>query len=110
MSLETKINESAKSLTSFNGATTVTVGTVDLDVYSLPVINSQTFMVIDEQLKHQDQVTKICLEVSPEEGWKPEEDVELIPLDADQPDRKARIGSRLSPNEKVAPQTCPAST
>ncbi|VVA41842.1 PREDICTED: Transposon, partial [Prunus dulcis] len=35
------------------------------------------------------------------EGWKPEEDVELIPLDPDQPDRKARIGSRLSPEEKV---------
>ncbi|XP_034197219.1 uncharacterized protein LOC117612649 [Prunus dulcis] len=48
MGLETKINKSAKSLTSFNGATTVTVGTIDLDVYSSPVISSQTFMVIDE--------------------------------------------------------------
>ncbi|CAL8175793.1 unnamed protein product [Prunus armeniaca] len=48
MSLETKINKSAKSPTGFNGATTVTVGTIDLDVYSPLVISSQTFMVIDE--------------------------------------------------------------
>ncbi|XP_020421422.1 uncharacterized protein LOC109949722 [Prunus persica] len=46
--LETKINKSARSLTGFNGTTTVTVGTTDLNVYSPPVINSQTFMVIDE--------------------------------------------------------------
>ncbi|BFG19662.1 hypothetical protein CerSpe_059360 [Prunus speciosa] len=48
MGLEAKINKSSRSLTGFNGATTVTVGTVDLDVYSPPVISSQTFMVIDE--------------------------------------------------------------
>ncbi|XP_021821992.1 uncharacterized protein LOC110763500 [Prunus avium] len=48
MDLETKINKSAKSLTGFNGATTVIVGTIDLDVYSPPMISSQTFMVIDE--------------------------------------------------------------
>ncbi|KAI5343085.1 hypothetical protein L3X38_010961 [Prunus dulcis] len=48
MGLEAKINKSAKSLTDFNGATTVTVGTIDLDVYSPSVISSQTFMVIDE--------------------------------------------------------------
>ncbi|CAL2227731.1 unnamed protein product [Prunus armeniaca] len=48
MGLETKINKSAKSLTSFNGVTTVTVGTIDLDVYSPPIISSQTFMIIDE--------------------------------------------------------------
>ncbi|CAL2266600.1 unnamed protein product [Prunus armeniaca] len=48
MGLETKISKSAKSLTGFNGAITVTVGTVDLDVYSPPIINLQTFMVIDE--------------------------------------------------------------
>ncbi|CAL8130623.1 unnamed protein product [Prunus armeniaca] len=48
MGLETKINKSAKSLIGFNGATIVTVGTIDLDVYSPPVISSQTFMVIDE--------------------------------------------------------------
>ncbi|XP_020426530.1 uncharacterized protein LOC109950809 [Prunus persica] len=48
MGLEAKINKSAKSLTGFNGATTVTVGTIDLDVYSPPVISLQTFMVIDE--------------------------------------------------------------
>ncbi|KAI5351579.1 hypothetical protein L3X38_004470 [Prunus dulcis] len=48
MGLETKINKSARSLTGFNGATTVTVGTIDLDVYSQPVISSQTFMVINE--------------------------------------------------------------
>ncbi|XP_034212769.1 uncharacterized protein LOC117625293 [Prunus dulcis] len=48
MGLEAKINKSAKSLTGFNGATTVTVGMIDLDVYSPPVISSQTFMVIDK--------------------------------------------------------------
>ncbi|XP_034197952.1 uncharacterized protein LOC117613455 [Prunus dulcis] len=48
MGLEAKINKSAKSLTGFNGATAVTVGTIDLDVYSPPVISSQTFMVINE--------------------------------------------------------------
>ncbi|XP_021802672.1 uncharacterized protein LOC110746744, partial [Prunus avium] len=48
MGLEARINKSARSLTGFNGATTVTVGTIDLDVYSPPVISSQTFMVIDE--------------------------------------------------------------
>ncbi|CAL9011797.1 unnamed protein product [Prunus brigantina] len=42
------INKSAMSLTGFNGATTVTMGTIDLDVYSPPVISSQTFMVINE--------------------------------------------------------------
>ncbi|XP_020410177.1 uncharacterized protein LOC109946503 [Prunus persica] len=40
-------------------------------------------------------------EGSLEEGWKPEEDVELVPLNPDQPDKKAHIGSRLSPDEKV---------
>ncbi|XP_008229037.1 PREDICTED: uncharacterized protein LOC103328427 [Prunus mume] len=48
MGLEAKINKSAKSLTGFNGATTVTVGTIELDIYAPPVINSQTFMVIHE--------------------------------------------------------------
>ncbi|CAL9028599.1 unnamed protein product, partial [Prunus brigantina] len=40
-------------------------------------------------------------EVYPEEGWKPEEDVELVPLDPDKPERTARIGSRLSQEEKA---------
>ncbi|CAL8119117.1 unnamed protein product [Prunus armeniaca] len=48
MGLEIKINKSARSLTGFNVATTVTVGTIDLGVYSPPVVNLQTFMVIDE--------------------------------------------------------------
>ncbi|CAL9011645.1 unnamed protein product [Prunus brigantina] len=48
MGLETKINKSTRSLTSFNGAITVTVDTIDLDFYSPPIISSQTFMVIDE--------------------------------------------------------------
>ncbi|XP_021807305.1 uncharacterized protein LOC110751178 [Prunus avium] len=48
MGLEAKINKTAKSLTGFNGTTTVTVGTIDLDVYSPPIISSQTFMVINE--------------------------------------------------------------
>ncbi|CAL2278396.1 unnamed protein product [Prunus armeniaca] len=46
MSLETKINKSAKSLTGFNGATAVTVATIDLDVYSPPEISSQIFMTM----------------------------------------------------------------
>ncbi|VVA40962.1 PREDICTED: Retrovirus-related Pol poly from transposon, partial [Prunus dulcis] len=33
--------------------------------------------------------------------WKPEEDAELVPLDPDKPERKARIGSRLSHEEKI---------
>ncbi|CAL2247864.1 unnamed protein product [Prunus armeniaca] len=48
-----------------------------------------------------DQVEGIRLEVYPEEGWKPEEDVELVPLDPDKPERTARIGSRLSQGEKA---------
>ncbi|CAL9019627.1 unnamed protein product [Prunus brigantina] len=40
-------------------------------------------------------------EFYPEEGWKPEEDVELVPLDPDKPERTARIGSRLSQEEKA---------
>ncbi|XP_021808476.1 uncharacterized protein LOC110752181 [Prunus avium] len=48
MGLEPKISKLAKSLTSFNGATSITIGTIDLDVHSPPVVYSQTFMVIDE--------------------------------------------------------------
>ncbi|CAL8117995.1 unnamed protein product [Prunus armeniaca] len=48
MGLKAKINKSARSLTGFNDATTVTVGTVDLNVYSSPIVCLQTFMVIDE--------------------------------------------------------------
>ncbi|CAL9016058.1 unnamed protein product [Prunus brigantina] len=107
MGLETKINKSARSLTGFDGATMVTVGTIDLDVYSPLVIPYNG--ILDRPLiskinaitsaTHQkiwylipwgdDQAEEIFPEVSPEEGWKPEEDVELIPLDPDHPDRKA---------------------
>ncbi|XP_020420343.1 uncharacterized protein LOC109949346 [Prunus persica] len=48
MGLEPKISKLARSLTGFNGATSITVGLVDLDVHSPPVVCSQTFMVIDE--------------------------------------------------------------
>ncbi|XP_021805663.1 uncharacterized protein LOC110749786 [Prunus avium] len=48
MGLEPKINKLARSLTGFNGATSITVGTIDLDIHSPPVACSQTFMVIDE--------------------------------------------------------------
>ncbi|CAL2259784.1 unnamed protein product [Prunus armeniaca] len=48
MSLEAKINKSARLLTDFNGATMVTVGTIYLDVDSPPVVYLQTFMVINE--------------------------------------------------------------
>ncbi|CAL2270509.1 unnamed protein product [Prunus armeniaca] len=46
--IKAKINRSAKSLTSFDKVTTITMGTVKLDVYSLLVINTQTFMIIDK--------------------------------------------------------------
>ncbi|CAL2262907.1 unnamed protein product [Prunus armeniaca] len=174
MGLEAKINKSAKSLTGFNGATTVTVGTIELDVYAPPVISSQTFMVIDEvspyngilgrpwiskinaitsathqkirypipwggigQINSDQAMARKCSaqglkkgkqtqflpvnqadlkgveqadeeadpvpdgRVYPEEGWKPEEDVELVPLDPDKPERTARIGLRLSQEEKA---------
>ncbi|CAL2261342.1 unnamed protein product [Prunus armeniaca] len=48
MGFEPKISKLARSLTGFNGATSITVGTIDLDVHSPPVVCSQTFMVIDE--------------------------------------------------------------
>ncbi|CAL2259680.1 unnamed protein product [Prunus armeniaca] len=48
MGFEPKISKLARSLTNFNGATSITVGTIDLDVHSPPVVCSQTFMVIDE--------------------------------------------------------------
>ncbi|XP_020412820.1 uncharacterized protein LOC109947298 [Prunus persica] len=165
MGLETKINKLARLLINLNGATTVTVGTIDLDVYFPLIISSQTFIVINEvstyngilgrlwigkinaitsathqkirypipgggvgqinsdqamarkcsaqglkkskqaqflpQSKRQDQAEEIRPEFFAEEGWKPEEDVELIPLDPDQPDKKERIGWYLSPEEKV---------
>ncbi|KAI5335052.1 hypothetical protein L3X38_025185 [Prunus dulcis] len=41
---------------------------------------------------------EIYPEASPEEGWKPKVDVELTPLDPDQPDRTVRISSRLRPD------------
>ncbi|KAI5344038.1 hypothetical protein L3X38_011915 [Prunus dulcis] len=50
---------------------------------------------------NRDQVEGIHPEVSPEEGWKPEEEVELVPLDPDKPERKERIGSCLSHEEKI---------
>ncbi|VVA39474.1 PREDICTED: LOW QUALITY PROTEIN, partial [Prunus dulcis] len=31
-------------------------------------------------------------------GWKPEEDVELIPLNLDKPEKSVRIGTRLTAN------------
>lgn len=52
--METKINKSARSLTCFNGATIVTVGIIELDIYSPPVISSQTFMIIDEVSSYND--------------------------------------------------------
>lgn len=48
MSMLTKINKSTKSLTGFNDATSVTMGIIDLDVYSSLVISLQTFMIINE--------------------------------------------------------------
>ncbi|CAL2278649.1 unnamed protein product [Prunus armeniaca] len=48
MGFEHKISKLARSLTGFNGATSITIGMIDLDVHSPPVVYSQTFMVIDE--------------------------------------------------------------
>ncbi|CAL2246387.1 unnamed protein product [Prunus armeniaca] len=48
MILEPKINKLARSLTSLNGATSITVGTVELDIYSPLIVYSQIFMVINE--------------------------------------------------------------
>lgn len=48
MGMENMISKSTKSLTGFNGATSITVGTIDLDVYSPLVISSHNFMIIDE--------------------------------------------------------------
>ncbi|CAL8152764.1 unnamed protein product [Prunus armeniaca] len=48
MGLEPKIGKLARSLTGFNGATSITIGMIDLDVHSPPVVYSQTFMVNDE--------------------------------------------------------------
>lgn len=46
MGMENNISTSTKSLTNFNGATSITVRTIDLDVYSPLVINLKTFMII----------------------------------------------------------------
>ncbi|CAL9012505.1 unnamed protein product [Prunus brigantina] len=64
MGMEDKINKSARSLTCFNKATSIIVGTVELDVYSTTLISAQTFMIIDEV----SPTIGICPEVSPEEG------------------------------------------
>ncbi|CAL9004768.1 unnamed protein product [Prunus brigantina] len=164
MGFEPKISKLARSLTGFNGATSITVGTIDLDVHSPPMVCSQTFMVIDEvspyngilgrpwiskieaitsaqhqkirypipgggigqinsdqamarrcttqglkkskqlqftpQLRNQDQGEGIRPEDSPEKGWKPEDDVELVPPDPGKPDKEAQIGSYQNPNKK----------
>ncbi|CAL9011174.1 unnamed protein product, partial [Prunus brigantina] len=48
MILKPNINKLARSLTGLNGATSITVNTVDLDIYSPLIVCSQAFMVIDE--------------------------------------------------------------
>lgn len=48
MILKPKINKLARSLTGLNEATSITVNTVDLDIYSPLIVCSQAFMVIDE--------------------------------------------------------------
>lgn len=47
MDMDAKINKFAKSLTGFNRATSVTLGTINLDVYSSLLISLQTFMIIE---------------------------------------------------------------
>lgn len=46
--MEANINKSARSVTGFNRATMITMGMVELDVYSPLVINAHTFLIIDE--------------------------------------------------------------
>ena len=48
----------------------------------------------------QDQGEGIRPEDSPEKGWKPEDDVELVPPDLGQQDKEAQIGSCQNPNKK----------
>ncbi|KAI5353305.1 hypothetical protein L3X38_006198 [Prunus dulcis] len=43
----------------------------------------------------------ICKEGSPEECWKLEEDIELVPIDLDLTDRNVWINSRLSLDDKM---------
>ncbi|XP_008244717.1 PREDICTED: uncharacterized protein LOC103342838 [Prunus mume] len=52
------------------------------------------------QLRNQDRDEGICPEGSLEKDWKPEEDIELVPPDPDQPDKEAQIGSCQNPNKK----------
>ncbi|KAI5313520.1 hypothetical protein L3X38_042696 [Prunus dulcis] len=52
----------------------------------------------------EDQVQGIHLEVSPEEEWKPEEDVKLVPIDPDKPERKAP--DRLAPKLRGKGRAC----
>ncbi|XP_016648896.1 PREDICTED: uncharacterized protein LOC107880887 [Prunus mume] len=82
--LEPKISKLARSLTGFNGATSITIGTIDLEIHSPPV----------------DQGEGIRSEDSPEKGWKSEDDVELVPPDPGQLDKEARTGLRQNPNKK----------
>ncbi|CAL2276655.1 unnamed protein product [Prunus armeniaca] len=53
-----------------------------------------------KELRNQDQGEGIRPEDSPEKGWKPEDDVELVPPDLGQPDKEAQIGSCQNPNKK----------
>ncbi|CAL8157569.1 unnamed protein product [Prunus armeniaca] len=53
-----------------------------------------------KELRNQDQGEGICPEDSPEKGWKPKDDIELIPHDPGQPDKEAQIGSCQNSNKK----------
>lgn len=48
MGLESKINKLVKSHIGFNGATSITMSVIDLNIYSSHVVCSQNFLVIDE--------------------------------------------------------------
>ncbi|CAL2266492.1 unnamed protein product [Prunus armeniaca] len=167
MGFEPKISKLARSLTGFNGATSITVGTIDLDVHSPPVVCSQTFMVIDEispyngilgrpwiskieaitsalhqkirypiagarsgQINSDQAMARRCTaqglkkskqlqftpvmqtsneagsalsrQANPKEkkGWKPGDDIELVPPNPGQPDKEAQISSWQNPNKK----------
>lgn len=47
MGLESLIIKSARPLTDFNRSTSIVVGIIVLNVYSLPMISAQSFMIIE---------------------------------------------------------------
>ncbi|CAL8112506.1 unnamed protein product [Prunus armeniaca] len=92
MGMVTKINKSATSLTDiydhrrsllYNG------------ILGRPWIGKINAITLATHQKMHYPISRVVL------GWRPKEDVELIPIDPDKPERKARISSLLSLDEKL---------